>query len=185
MSNARVLGHVVDERVYVVTITPPMAKDLLFVSSYDSEDPLSNAVNHHGYQRPPSRNRFAEIGAYFAEGNHRELITPIIVSVRLDDPSEIERFLKLLNSGDVKGIKKAFGEKIASIVDGQHRLYGLAHAWEKDNEFLPEIPVVLYFGLTFIEEAELFNTINVTQRKLPKALIETTRGDITESGDPG
>jgi len=35
--------------------------------------------------------------------------------------------------------------------------------------------------LTFVEEAELFNIINATQRKLPKALIETTRGDITEA----
>tara|TARA_B100000686_G_scaffold72697_1_gene78388 strand:- start:593 stop:1348 length:756 start_codon:yes stop_codon:yes gene_type:complete len=39
----------------------------------------------------------------------------------------------------------------------------------------------MYFGLKYIDEAELFNTINVTQRKLPKALIETTKGDITEN----
>jgi hypothetical protein len=34
--------------------------------------------------------------------------------------------------------------------------------------------------MSYIEEAEMFNTINVEQRKLPKALIETTKGDITE-----
>ncbi len=58
---------------------------------------------------------------------------------------------------------------------------GCIAEWEREPDFLPEIPVMFYFGLTFIEEAELFNTINVTQRKLPKALIETTRGDITEA----
>jgi hypothetical protein len=36
-----------------------------------------------------------------------------------------------------------------------------------------------------VGKAELFNTINVTQRKLPKALIETNKGDITEAGSPG
>jgi len=43
-------------------------------------------------------------------------------------------------------------------------------------------PVMLYFGLTYEQEAELFDTINSTQRKLPKALIEVTKGDITEAG---
>lgn len=56
-------------------------------------------------------------------------------------------------------------------------------AWKKNPEFLPQIPCTLYFQLSFIDEATMFNTINATQRKLPKALIETTRGDITEASD--
>ncbi|MGH8611581.1 MAG: DNA sulfur modification protein DndB, partial [Gammaproteobacteria bacterium] len=106
-----------------------------------------------------------------------------IVSVRLKEEKDIERFLNLLEAGDTAAIKSNFGSKVVSIVDGQHREGGLIHAWEEDNEFVPDIPVMMYFGLSFIEEAELFNTINVTQRKLPKALIETTRGDIIEAGD--
>jgi len=83
----------------------------------------------------------------------------------------------------MKSTKAAFGEFVASVVDGQHRHHGLIFAWMKNPEFLPQIPYTLYFGLTFIEEATMFNTINSTQRKLPKALIETTRGDITEAAD--
>ena len=165
----------------LATMTPPTARDLLFISTYDSSDPLSNAHNQHGYQRPPLPKRFKEIANYFTSDGHRHLITPLIVSVRLDEPEGITRFMKLLDHGDVNAIRQAFGEKVASIVDGQHRFWGLVTAWEEDPEFLPKIPIMLYFGLSFVQEAELFNTINVTQRKLPKALIETTRGDITET----
>jgi DGQHR domain-containing protein len=175
------LGHVEHHRVHVAVVTPPLARDLFFVSTYDAKDPDSNAGDKHGYQRPPTESRFPEIAKYFRENEHRYLITPLIVSVRIKEPADIDRFIRLFEANDVEAIKRSFGDKVISVVDGQHRFRGLVYEWEQDSDFLPSIPVVLYFGLTFIDEAELFNTINVTQRKLPKALIETTRGDITES----
>lgn len=179
--NSRVIGYVEKNRSHLATVTPPIAEQLLFVSTYDSEDPESNAVNKHGYQRPPTESRFKEIAKYFTTNTNRFLITPILVSVRVAGEEEIDKFLKFLDAGDIRGIRTTFGEKIASVVDGQHRYKGLVEAWRQDSTFLPQIPVVLLFGLSFVEEAELFNTVNVTQRKLPKALIETTRGDITEA----
>ena len=184
-ARARVIGHVEENRLYQAALTPPKAHELFFVSTYDSKDPLSNAFDHHGYQRPPSANRYAEIGRYYSEDGNSYKIPPIIISVRLSDPEEIKRFLKLLDAGDIDGIKAAFGEHVASVVDGQHRLGGLVDAWKKNPEFLPQVPFSLYFGLSFIEEATMFNTINATQRKLPKALIETTKGDITDQADTG
>ena len=181
--DSRLVGRIVKSKVYCATVTPPCARDLFFVSSYDVEDPQSNAQNKHGYQRPASTNRFPEIAEYFRRNGNTRLITPMIVSVRLRDEKDIEKFVGFLEAGDTAAIKANFGSKVASIVDGQHRQGGLIYAWEADNEFVPEIPVMMYFGLNFIEEAELFNTINVTQRKLPKALVETTRGDIIEAGD--
>lgn len=183
MTNARVIGHVEENRIYQAALTPPKAKELCFVSTYDSTDPLSNAFDKHGYQRPPSTERFAEIGRYYAADSNSYKIPPIIISVRLSESDDIGRFLKLLDAGDIDGIRAAFGDFVASVVDGQHRHNGLIHAWTKDPEFLPQIPYTLYFGLSFIDEATMFNTINSTQRKLPKALIETTRGDITEAAD--
>lgn len=185
MSAARLLGHVEHQRVYVATLTPPIARDLLFVSTYEAEDPASNAVDRHGYQRPPMPKRFPEIAHYFTTGSNRFLVTPLIISVRLAAVADIERFLQFLQAGDISAIRRHFGINVASVVDGQHRYLGLVSAWEADSEFLPAIPVMLYFGLSFVQEAELFNTINATQRKLPKALIETTRGDITQVGSEG
>jgi DGQHR domain-containing protein len=183
MTNARVIGHVEEDRIYQAALTPPKAAELFFVSTYDSEDPASNAIDKHGYQRPPSKNRFTEIGKYYAEDENRFKIPPLVISVRLSEQDDVRRFLKLLDAGDIDGIKAAFGEHVASVVDGQHRLFGLIDRWKNDPSFLPLIPCTLYFALSFIEEASLFNTINATQRKLPKALIETTKGDITEAAD--
>src|SRR5688572_20107095 len=96
MPKPRLLGHVEHNRVHVAVITPPVAKDLFFVSTYDSTDPDSNALNKHGYQRPPTPARFPEIATYFTRGENRFLITPLIVSVRLTEDADIQRFLRLL-----------------------------------------------------------------------------------------
>src|SRR5262245_26618893 len=97
-------------RTYFVSLTPPAARELLFISTYDDEDPKSNAANKHGYQRPPMPSRFREIAGYFLGNGNRYRITPLIVSVRLTDDKEIQRFLKLLAAGDFRGIKAAFGD---------------------------------------------------------------------------
>ena len=180
---AKVVGPVVPGKSCCIAVTPAFARELFFVSSYDRQDSLSPAPDKHGYQRPPTKNRFPEIARYFQAKNHADLITPLIVSVRLSDQADVERFLELIEAGDAATIREEFGEHVASIVDGQHREGGLIYAYEADSTFAPSIPVMLYFGLNFSDEADLFNTVNVTQRKLPKALIETNRGDIINVGE--
>jgi DGQHR domain-containing protein len=125
--------------------------------------------------------RIPGIASYYARPDART--TPIIVSVRLSDPDEIEDFLDMFNAGDLGGILKRWGKAVVSIVDGQHRNLGIVRAWEKDPEFVPRVPVLLNFGLSFADEAEFFDVINSTQRKLPKALIEITKADITDVAD--
>jgi len=99
----------------------------------------------------------------------------------------------LLNRCEFATIKELWDESTMSIVDGQHREGGLIGAhdrahdlmaeYERQDDFNPPVPLMLFFGLSYEEEAELFDTINSTQRKLPKALIEVTKGDITERGE--
>jgi DGQHR domain-containing protein len=125
--------------------------------------------------------RFPAIGRYFAqqEGDgvhtHAHLITPIIASVRVYNDKEREEFTKLFNAGDIHGIHERFGKSVVSIVDGQHRTGGLFWAWEREPDFNPDVPIMLYFGLRYGDEATLFDDINTNQRKLPKALIEATK----------
>jgi DGQHR domain-containing protein len=144
---------------------------------------MSPAPDKHGYQRPPTKARFPQIATYFQKKDNANLITPLIVSVRLTDLNRIDRFLALVKEGNLDGIKAEFGDRIASTVDGQHRRGGIIYGWEQDSTFTPTIPLFMYFGLSFAEEADLFNTVNVEQKKLPKALIETNRGDIIQAGE--
>jgi DGQHR domain-containing protein len=178
----KVHSVVVPGRMALAGMAPAEMERLFFVSSFSVPDPNSPAPRKHGYQRDPMLPRLPGIARYFLEGDNQYLITPIIVSVRLDDEEEIEEFIELFNAGDIDGIHKRWYRGVVSVVDGQHRYLGLVRAHNGDPDFNPVVPVMLYFGLNYAEEAELFDIINSTQRKLPKALIEVTKGDITEAG---
>ena len=163
------------------SFTPKELKELTFISTYDTADPDSPAPKNHGYQRNPMQARFPSIGKYYLE--HPGLVTPLILSVRINSADEIREFEELLEEGDFGEIKERWSDAVVSVVDGQHRRGGLIWAHENPGnleEFNPPVPVMLYFGLSYAEEAALFDTINTEQRKLPKALIEVTKGDITE-----
>src|SRR5262245_56444048 len=115
MSGSRMLGHVEHHRVHVGVVPPSIARELFFVSRYDVADPASNAADKHGYQRPPTESRYPEIARYFTESGHRFLITPLAVSVRIKEPTEIDRFIRLFEANDVSAIKGKFGSSVVSV----------------------------------------------------------------------
>jgi DGQHR domain-containing protein len=176
-----VQAEFVPGKAALATMTADALHDLAFVSTYNTIDEQSSSPRQHGYQRDPMAARFPAIGRYFAqqEGDgvhtHAHLITPIIASVRVYNDKEREEFTKLFNAGDIDGIHQRFGTSVVSIVDGQHRSGGLFWAWEREPDFNPDVPIMLYFGLRYGDEATLFDDINTNQRKLPKALIEATK----------
>lgn len=173
----------------LATLTPDALKALAFVSTYNTVDEQSSSPRQHGYQRDPLAARFPAIGRYFAQAEgdgihtHAHLITPIIASVRVYSEKERTRFNFLFDRGEINKIHEEFGKSVFSIVDGQHRMGGLFWAWEREADFNPDVPVMLYYGLRYADEATLFDDINTNQRKLPKALIEATKVHM-ESGEP-
>ena len=172
----------------LATLTPDALRELAFISTYNSVDEQSTSPRQNGYQRDPLEARFPAIGRYYAQENdgnstHAHLITPIVASVRVYSPKDQAKFNHLFNKGDIKGIHDAFGPSVVSIVDGQHRTGGLFWAWQNITNFNPDVPVMMYYGLRYTDEATLFDDINTTQRKLPKALIEATKVHM-EAGSP-
>jgi DGQHR domain-containing protein len=163
-------------------MTPSAMSELLFISNFEKTDPESPAPDQHGYQREPMKDRIPKIAKFYLSRTRTSRTTPIIISVRLKEEAEIDRFLELFAVGDVESIKEQFGEAVMSVVDGQHRYLGLVTAWMNDASFSPLVPVSLYFGLDFVDEATFFDVINTEQRKLPKALIEITKADVREVG---
>lgn len=153
-----------------------------FVSCYDIEDPKSPGPLKHGYQRNPDELRFRAIGRHYLE--RPADISPLLVSVRVVGDANIRRAADFLRRGAIKDLVQYFGSDVLSLVDGQHRRGGLLFLiTEEPSKGELHVPVNFRFALSIEEEAELFNTINTTQRKLPKALMEVNRGDITERSD--
>lgn len=188
----KIQAEFVPGRAALATLTPDALKELAFISTYNTVDDQSSSPRQHGYQRDPMEARFPAIGRYFSQEDgdssdpkhtHDHLITPIIASVRVYSQKERERFNELFDKGEIGKIHKEFGRSVMSIVDGQHRTGGLFWAWERKPNFNPDVPVMLYYGTRYADEATLFDTINTTSRRLPKALVEATKVHM-EAGEP-
>lgn len=72
-------------------------------------------------------------------------------------------------------------ERIAQIIDGQHRVAGLRAAIEENPEIsnLP-IPVAIYQNLNTTECANIFLSINTEQRPVPRSLVFDLYGIANE-----
>ena len=70
-------------------------------------------------------------------------------------------------------------EKLAQILDGQHRVAGLKDAIEENPDAANyEIPVAIYEGLDTPNSARIFISINTEQRPAPKSLVFDLYGVI-------
>ena len=62
--------------------------------------------------------------------------------------------------------------RLAQIIDGQHRIAGIAEAIKENPEIgNVRIPVVIYTGLSTQECADIFIAINTEQKPAPKSLV--------------
>lgn len=174
-SHVTIQAHFIPGKAAMATLTPDKLKELAFISTYHSKDPQSSSPQKNGYQREPMAARFPGIGRYYARGNNRHLIPALIASARIYNPDDQVRFNQLFAKGDMKTLHKEFGKSVFSMVDGQHRMGGLHWAWENIEDFNADVPIMIFYGLHYAEEAQLFDDINTAQRKLPKALIEATK----------
>jgi DGQHR domain-containing protein len=174
----RSLSWIWPGRVATAVLSASDLEEGTFISHHDVSDPLSPAPEKHGYQRPPMEDRYRGIARYFAE--NQMLVTPLIMCVRGVGEKEIPAFQELFELRNFAEIKARWNEGAISIIDGQHRRGGLVKAFRENPELDLRVPVQIFFGIEYWEEATLFNIINSTQRKLPKALIETTRYGITD-----
>ena len=174
---------VIPGKLAFAVMTPDRLKALSFISTYGTNDPQSTSPKGHGYQREPMEERFPGIGRYYARGENRFRIPPLEISVRVYDAKQRARFNTLFNAGNVTKIHQEFGKSVFSVMDGQHRIGGLHWAWKNLEDFNALVPMMLNYGLSYVEEATLFDDINTSQRKLPKALIEATKVHI-QAGEP-
>jgi DGQHR domain-containing protein len=63
------------------------------------------------------------------------------------------------------GLEEIPAEKIARIIDGQHRIEGL-----KDQEIQFDVPATLFIGADEASEAGVFSTVNLAQTKVNRSL---------------
>ena len=135
------------------------------------------------YQRLVSRVRLREIRRYIVqEGGF--FPNSVILNIRAKSPLRFD-----LGGGGGHASETSLGilhlpQKYhsAMIIDGQHRLFAYG---ETDERRTHKIPVVAFVNLPGEQQADMFVTINATQRSVPQNLLMTLRAEFDwESNDP-
>jgi len=110
-----------------------------------------------GYQRPGSATRMRMFTNYLIE-NPLSVVPPVVLSAR--------GTWEFSGRGEVGSVKVY---EAAAIVDGQHRVGGYVHLFEKEKQ-VRNVDVLILSDLSLEQEVEEFLAINNTQRGVPKSL---------------
>lgn len=139
-----------DKRFYSVTMPTDMLWQCAFVTTRDS-----NPID--GFQRVLDPKRAKDIADYIdSEGG--TIPGSIILSAQPDAN------LRSISGGKI--IEFTLTPRSFLILDGQHRVFGFSM-----SETALRVPVVIYSGLSPVEEARLFIDINTKQRQVPNELL--------------
>lgn len=127
-----------------------------YVMSLWNDKPKSH---EEGVQRKESADRVSKISKY-CEDPDATFPTPIIVSIYQD--------VDVVDNGNKFTFNLGEEERIGDVIDGQHRLLGIAKSGKSDRF---KLPVALMFNMNVEEKAYVFSTINSTQTKVSMSLI--------------
>lgn len=112
-----------------------------------------------GIQREESQSRINDIADYCSDPD-ATFPTPIIISINSHIKIEIENDYFIIDEED--------SYCIGEVIDGQHRLRGIAKSGYA-NRF--ELPIIFMFNLIEEEKAYVFSIINSKQTKVSMSLI--------------
>lgn len=137
-------------RYYIASMPSEYLRDTCFTVTRE-EDPIE------GFQRRLDEGRADEIAEYI-DLKDGSIPTAIVLSAQED--------AQLFHNTRSKTISFEKKGKVFLVIDGQHRVWGFIKAKKSVR-----VPVVIFEGLSRIEEAQLFIDINTTQKKVPDALL--------------
>ena len=138
-----------------------------------------------GNQRLQSIPRAKQIGEYIDEEGSTFPNT-VILSANFDEEGNyvedpLQRWhASSAGDGCVRLVIPTSG-RLASIIDGQHRLEGFGFASKQDRQQM-ELPCAVFVNLPRAYQARIFATININQKKVDKSLAYELFGyDLNES----
>ncbi|HHZ5405906.1 DGQHR domain-containing protein [Bacillus sp. CD3-1a] len=137
------------------------SNDLVFISYSDVrriESESKDLEKYLGIQRPLSSKRIKELESY-VNTIDATFPTSIILAISSSDVD----FDKEKNVMTIK-----YRQETAKIIDGQHRIAGLAEYKGKHEEF--QVNVTIFIDMDIEDQAMVFSTINLKQEKVSKSL---------------
>ncbi|MEK0166292.1 DGQHR domain-containing protein [Pseudescherichia vulneris] len=159
--------------------------EILDDDSEASEGYLGGVINKLiGNQRKRTPKRLEEIRAY-TETVDASFPNSIILGVNFHENGELEtnpdeRWYVEKVSDDFYNIIIPSRKKLASIIDGQHRVFGFENSKAKDMELLCSV----YLDLPLAYHARIFTNININQKRVDKNLAYNLFQFDMEQGEP-
>lgn len=172
------------------------ARDLIDIAYADvrtlEENKNNNGLDSYiGQQRKPDPKRIKQIAEY-VKNVDACFPTGIIISIEPEcvEYDEDTSTLILHETQDESGNIIIPYEKIAKIIDGQHRLMGLKYAYDNPglfsqefNQSIFELNVSIFIGFDVAEQAMIFATVNLAQTKVNSSLVNDLY-DFTKERSP-
>lgn len=158
-----------DVTIYVSALPFGELRKYMKVDDWRPDDP-------DGYQRPLGNRRLSEIAKYITEGKG-VLPTSVLLATRVSDEITITFEASSSNGVDGSpelGVISIPDDAVLWVVDGQHRLFGMARAYEKGEIELASypFPFTVIVGVDRYEEMTHFNIINTMQKKMPTDIVD-------------
>lgn len=161
-------------------------KDIVTANKYinNLENKLDQEIfikeKSNGIQRRTDLNRIEEIAKYIYESDKKSALfpTPIVLGVNVyEDDKKLVKY-------DTRTNELEFSEENTkfTIIDGQHRLLGIARYAKKYNSEINiiDIPIILFADINLQEATKLFININANQKKVNKSLVFDLYENINE-----
>lgn len=175
-------GRMGKDNFYTFLIRPDELLKIAYVGHKASRD----VENLETYQRMLQPRRLKKIAQYINEGG--KFPTNIVVNLKTARRSGLKFEVHETFDDEALGMLHLPANYASAwIIDGQHRLYGYAHAreaggYEKDRT---TIPVLAYENLPAEKEMNLFIDINSKQVKVAQGLLVELYSDLHwKSSDP-
>lgn len=149
------------------------ARDLLEIAFSEQLQYVNDDGLLKGSQRKLNETRLKEIGRYI-DSVEMSFPNSLILAANYTSDGEItededKRWTIIRLSDDIYEINIPTKEKLAVIIDGQHRLFAFAYS-KKEERLDIEIPCSIFFDLPNSYQAFLFATINGNQKKVDPSL---------------
>ncbi len=138
-----------------------------------------------GSQRRLKNSRLIDIGKYIDEENSN-FPNNIILSANYEEDGDYEddenlRWRIVSGADGCSSLIIPSPAKLASIIDGQHRLYGFRTS-SKPGRREMRLPCAVFMNLPRPYQAKIFATININQKRVDKSLAYELFGfDLNES----
>lgn len=147
----------------------------------------SNGVfSFFGIQRRLDEKRLRAIGEYI-DNDESTFPNSIILSANYSDDGHYEedeelRWGIIESTAGALTLRIPSEKRLASIIDGQHRLEAFRHV-HKEDRLSMELPCAIFINLPRAYQADIFATINFNQKRVDKGLAYQLFGYDLEGED--